>query len=215
MIFNKQKQQRTLLLLQITAKQVVELQAVHVAPAVKMSLQLKELSHPFAGLKSLLKFPAWQDTAVHMEESEQAVHMALGLAIALQLKELSHPFAGLKSLSKFPARHAVKPVHVEESEHSVHVAPATEGQPASHPLLAMPSSLNLLAKHDTLVQEDKSEQSEHEALATEMAAQYLPPRQVTLRTVHIPEPVHTAVLFLQFVATVLLQGANEGEEEAK
>ena len=154
-------------------------QAVHVALAVGIALQLKELSHPFVGLKSLLKFPARQDTAVHVEEFEQAVHVAPEMAIALQLKELSHPFVGLESLLKCPALH-VKSVHVEESEQALQVAPVMEGQPTSHPLLAMPSSSNLLAKHDTLVQEDRSEQSEHEALATEMAAQYLPPRQVTL-----------------------------------
>jgi hypothetical protein len=120
-----------------------------------------------------------QITAKQVVESEQAVHVALAVGIALQLKELSHPFVGLESLLKCPALH-VKSVHVEESEQAVQVAPVMEGQPTSHPLLAMPSSSNLLAKHDTLVQEDRSEQSEHEALATEMAAQYLPPRQVTL-----------------------------------
>ena len=66
----------------------------------------------------------------------------------------------------------VDALEVAAGEHAVHdVAPATEGHPASHPLLKSPSSSNLLAGHEMPVQVEASEQAMQVLPVTLIAAQ--------------------------------------------
>ena len=66
----------------------------------------------------------------------------------------------------------VDALEVAAGELAVHdVAPATEGYPASHPLLKSPSSSNLFAGHEMPVQVDRSEQALQVALVTGITAQ--------------------------------------------
>ena len=127
-------------------------QARHVTLG-NMALQWKADSHPFVGSSSLLNFPLSHAVmVVQVEASEQAVHVVLTTAvIALQSKDNSHPLVGSASPLNLPLEHATA-VHVEEDEQEVHVPPATGGHPASHPLLKLPSSLNLLTTQVTAVQ---------------------------------------------------------------
>ena len=115
---------------------VLLVQAEHVT-VENMGLQSKADSHPFFGSSSLLNFPLSHAVMVmQVEASEQAVHMVLTTAvIAVQSKDDSHPLVRSASLSYFPSVQ-VKAVHVEDDEQEVQVPSATEGHPASHPLLA-------------------------------------------------------------------------------
>ena len=66
----------------------------------------------------------------------------------------------------------VDALEVAADEHATHdVAPATEGHPASHPLLKSPSSSNLLAGHKMPVQVEASEQAMQVLPVTGIAAQ--------------------------------------------
>ena len=102
-----------------------------------MALQSYEDSHPLVGLESLSNFPLVHAIMVlQVETSEQAEHVvSAAAAIALQSNDDSHPLVGSASLLNLPAEQATT-VHDEEDEQEVHVPPATEGHPFSHPLLA-------------------------------------------------------------------------------
>ena len=80
---------------------------------------------------------------VQVEASEQAAHVVSAAAvIALQSNDDSHPLLGSASLLNLLVEQAAMAVQVDALEvaadvHATHdVAPATEGHPASHPLLA-------------------------------------------------------------------------------
>ena len=85
---------------------------------------------------TLLSSGAGDDSFVQVEPSVPVHVVQLALSnMALQSYEDSHPLVGLESLSNLPAEH-VTAVQVDEDEQEVHFPSATEGQLASHPLLA-------------------------------------------------------------------------------